>query len=85
MINKCGFFDLGFNGPRFTSCNKREPQYQIWERLDLALANAEWFKLYENFRVQHLDMIEFDHRPLLLDTEPIIRSKGNFHFQAMWI
>lgn len=54
MINSCGFIDLGFNGPEFTWCNKREPQVRVWERLDRALANAEWIRLYEDFKVQHL-------------------------------
>ena len=35
-INKCGFKDLGYNGPDFTWCNMREGEERIYLRLDRA-------------------------------------------------
>lgn len=29
LVDKCGFLDLSFNGPRHTWCNKREPQQRV--------------------------------------------------------
>lgn len=39
LVDKCGFVDLSFNGPRHTWCNKREPQQRVWEQLDGAFTN----------------------------------------------
>lgn len=83
MINSCGFIDLGFNGPEFTWCNKREPQVRVWEGLDRALANAEWIRLYEDFEAQHLPMVGFDHGPFLLGTAPNIRADKSFRYRTM--
>lgn len=83
MINSCRFIDLGFNGPKFTWCNKIDPHVCIQESLDRSLANIEWITLYDEYKVQHLDLIGSDHRPILLDSAPNIRPKRNFQFQAM--
>lgn len=79
MINSCRFIDLGFNGPKFTWCNKIDPHVRIQESLDRSLANIEWITLYDEYKVQHLDLIGSDHRPILLDSAPNI--KGNFNFR----
>lgn len=85
-INKCGFKDLGYNGPDFTWCNMREGKEMIYLRLDRALAILEWIDQYGNMRVHHLVDSVSDHCTLLvIDSIPQRPSKRRrFHFEAMW-
>jgi hypothetical protein len=41
-LNDSGLADLGFKGPKFTWCNGRGGRENNKERLDRAVANAEW-------------------------------------------
>lgn len=58
--------DLGFQGPQFTWTNGRDGSALIKERLDRALANAEWLEIFPDSKVIHLPRTYFDHCPLLI-------------------
>lgn len=63
-----GGIDLGFNGRKFTWENKREGIARIKERIDRAVACHLWMERYPEARVQHLQMEQSNHCPILIDT-----------------
>lgn len=66
VINVCGLKDIGFVGPSFTWLYQRSDGVQIRERLDRALATAEWISLFPTAKLHHLTSTTSDHSPLLL-------------------
>ncbi|KAL4626130.1 hypothetical protein ACB092_05G073600 [Castanea dentata] len=75
IINKCGFMDLGYVGPKFTWCKHFENGTSIWERLDKGLATNDWF------------LKSPDHCPILVVLDPLNISpqKKPFRFEEMWL
>lgn len=43
---------------------------KIWEGLDWSFANAEWIKIYEDYKVKRLALIDFDHIDPYCSTRP---------------
>lgn len=43
---------------------------KIWERLDWSFANTEWIKIYEDYKVKRLALIDFDHIDPYCSTRP---------------
>ncbi|GMY13017.1 hypothetical protein FCV25MIE_08256 [Fagus crenata] len=69
--------DLGYRGSPFTWCNNRDPPATTWVRLDRGLANLNWVQKFPAASVEHLDVINSDHKCLLLTRE----SRGDQCFQ----
>ena len=65
LVKNCGMFDLGYNGPAYTWCNKRYSSKPLYERLDRFLANAEWSSLFPNANIYNLPILQGDHAPVL--------------------
>ena len=87
-LSKCGLFDLGFVGQRFTWCNERFGEQRTLLRLDRMVANSSWSKLYPEARVYHRSMSSSDHCLLYLSLKNIIPRKyvkKRFQFEAMWV
>ena len=59
--------DLGFTGPQFTCCNKREGDAMIQERLDKCFSTLPWKTLFPMYKVSHLGYWRYNHRPVLLE------------------
>ncbi|KAK3212447.1 hypothetical protein Dsin_017153 [Dipteronia sinensis] len=57
-LDDCGLDDLGFTGPQFTWCNKREGNEMILERLDRCTSTPPWKLLFPIFRNQILISIK---------------------------
>lgn len=53
-LDDSGLEDLGFVGPTYTWCNKREGDALIQERLDRFTGNWDWSQLFPNFKISHL-------------------------------
>ncbi|KAK2635601.1 hypothetical protein Ddye_030393 [Dipteronia dyeriana] len=91
-LEYCGFEDVGFRGPIFTWCNRRNGVDSMQERLDRGLCNIEWKRIFSRAFVQHLEFWHSDHRALLIDLSGPSnswRNKGDgrrnrFHFEACW-
>lgn len=66
LIQRAGLEDLGFTGNSFTWSNKREGSANIKQRLDRALANAEWNEEFQQASLQNLVAIGSDHGPICL-------------------
>ncbi|XP_034217323.1 uncharacterized protein LOC117628881 [Prunus dulcis] len=75
--------DLGFSGRKFTWNNKR-----VFERLDRAICNLEWRRLFAEATVRHLPRTMSDHNPIKIcltscfSASPALRP---FRFEAMWL
>lgn len=64
-LEDCHLLDLGFIGPKFTWCSKREGADFVKERLDKVVANHEWCRMNSVFQVEVLAARSSDHAPLL--------------------
>lgn len=73
--------DLSFKGPQFTWRIR-----SIFERLDRAIENLEWFRLFASTVVYHLSHLKLDHRPILISKKPSMMSRliRPFNFLASW-
>jgi hypothetical protein len=86
LVKDCGLFDLGFNGPGYTWCNKRYSSKPLYERLDRFLANAEWSNLFPNANIYNLPILQGDHAPVMA----VLHSKFkkptyHFKFENWWL
>ena len=85
ILDECGFMDLGFMGPKFT-WHKHFDNFTIWERLDRAVAINEWFSLFPDTQVHHIDITTSDHRPLLITSDGMeCKQQRPFRFEQMWM
>ncbi|CAL1381560.1 unnamed protein product [Linum trigynum] len=77
-----GLLDMGFSGPPFTwfrTCLK--------ERLDRGLANPAWNSAFPDTIISHLPRLRSDHRPILINLNPLFQPAGHkpFKFLAAWL
>ncbi|XP_057419187.1 uncharacterized protein LOC130713437 [Lotus japonicus] len=89
-LSACGLVDAGFNGFRFTWSNKRQEPHTIQERLDYALVNEGWRKLWPVVEVSHLARHKSDHNPILMACYPHPRGEKQrrihrFRFEEVWL
>jgi hypothetical protein len=88
MSNKAdslGFINMRFVGNPFTWTNKRPARANVKERLDRALANADWRILFPNAKVKHFPIIKSDHAPILLLTQGDLNNYPKpFRFEKTW-
>ena len=54
VLDNCRLRDMGFKCARFTWCNRRDEQDQVYVRLNCGVANQEWYDLLPHFEVHHL-------------------------------
>ncbi|CAN1132549.1 Transposon TX1 uncharacterized 149 kDa protein [Linum perenne] len=81
-----GLMDMGFKGQKFTWTNCRQDEDEIKERLDRALCNVEWRRMYENAILFHEPIIGSDHAPLRLELYgEYHRKKTPFRFDTRWL
>jgi endonuclease/exonuclease/phosphatase family metal-dependent hydrolase len=85
-VKRCGFVDLGYDGPAYTWTNKHFSSIPTYERLDRCFGNAEWCVMYPATTIYHLPMLYSDHAPILavLDS-PRPRVKKPFRFENGWL
>ena len=88
MMDTCCLVDLGFQGPSFTSCNRRHGLARVQERLYHTLANMQWHMLFPETVVKHVPQTHYDHCPVLVQCELpslVDPAKRPFWFQVMWL
>ena len=86
-LDRCGLFDLGFVGQRFTWCNGWHGDQRTKLRLDRMVANEDWLRLHPEANVHHFSMSISDHCMLVLAlkrNQPRKPMKKRFMFEAMW-
>ena len=85
MLFDMGAVDLGFIGNKFTWHNKRCGRHVIRERLDKGIANIDWRLKFPKAIILHLGLINSDHYPILLNTNPSNEPASRpFRFEAAW-
>ncbi|XP_030478213.1 uncharacterized protein LOC115695276 [Cannabis sativa] len=89
-LDDCYLREVEFEGNLFTWCNGRQDNL-IFERLDRACGNSDWFDMFPAAKVFHLERINSDHCPLLLtcaqqqlDSVKGVRWHSRFHFEHAW-
>jgi hypothetical protein len=89
-LEDCGLSDLDYVGPKFTWSNRQEGDHFIQERLDQALGDREWCRLFPFAKVFVLEAICSDHNPILVifkehQGSRLGKKGGGFKFEAAWI
>lgn len=84
FLFKAGLVDLGFKGPAFTWTNKQHASSAIFERLDRAVASAQWNQLFPHAYVNHMPRVHSDHAAILLRTNNKPLPKKNFKIENWW-
>jgi exonuclease III len=62
-------WDLGYKGQKYTWTNGREGRALTLERLDRAIANSEWSRVFDVVEVEVLPRYFSDHSPLLISLD----------------
>ncbi|KAL0433786.1 UNVERIFIED_CONTAM: hypothetical protein Slati_2712900 [Sesamum latifolium] len=86
-LNFCNLSDLGYSGPKFTWCNRRQYLETVTARLDRAIANPAWIDRFFRYSVSHNEVCQSDHKMMLVDMKPQeTRQRGRrdtqFRFDA---
>jgi endonuclease/exonuclease/phosphatase family metal-dependent hydrolase len=85
-VKQCGLIDLGYSGLAYTWCNKRFTSTPTFQRLDRALANADWCIEFPATTVYHLPMLRSDHAPILTMLHSNrARTNKPFCFENWWL
>lgn len=85
FLHRAGLIDLGYSGPAYTWANNQKGRSLILERLDRAVATADWINMYPNSKVFHIPNYSSDHLPILLRTEPKPKRKAKaFKVEQWW-
>lgn len=75
-LEDCQLGDLGFRGSKYTWTNCRETAYFMKERLDRAVANAEWCTQFQEIDVSILAALSSDHKPKASSTSSPIQVEA---------
>lgn len=86
-LDDCGLIDLGMKGLSFTWEKSRGTHNWLEERLDRAVATADWCLLHASASVTGLRTTSSDHAALFLDTKeiPTRRAARSFRFEMAWL
>ncbi|WOL08081.1 hypothetical protein Cni_G16833 [Canna indica] len=90
FMEKSGLIDGSFSGPCYTWSNKRRGNKKTMARLDKTLFNEIWMEWRIEIKVEHMRMLDSDHRPMLISCEKecIRRERKNnrmFMFEHFWL
>ena len=61
----CSLTNLGYSGPKFTWCNKQDPDCHVKCQLDRAMANGAFTALFDDCGVENLIATTSDHYSML--------------------
>ena len=65
-LRRCGLFDLGYVGQRYTWSNGRVGEQRTKLRLDQIVASESWMDIFSEVSVHHVSMSISDHYLLSL-------------------
>lgn len=86
FLNQGGLVSLDAIGVPFTWTNNHTDDSILFERLDRAVANPNWYTAFPNASLENLPIVGSDHGPICLSlrNKPSFSSFG-FKFEAMWL
>lgn len=88
-LEECQLSDLGFIGPKFTWSNTKEDGGFTKERLDCAIANHEWYGMFQEVDVHILAARSSNHVPIMVSFDRFSDErrtpKYGFNFEAKWL
>ncbi|CAH9113540.1 unnamed protein product [Cuscuta epithymum] len=86
-LEDCFLFDLGAQGRFFTWEKGRGTENWVEERLDRAVAEADWCLLYPYAVVRNMEVLTSDHSAIFIDTEKpqVRRRRRSFMFENAWL
>lgn len=86
LLSDCEVVSMNASGAPFTWCNGHQDNSVIFERLDQAVANPDWVRLFPNCEFQNLPILRSDHGPILFNSNDTPRRVPKaFKFEAMWL
>ncbi|KAK4567946.1 hypothetical protein RGQ29_003635 [Quercus rubra] len=86
-LNRCGLFNLGFVGQRYTWCNRRFEKQRTKLKLDRMVVSESWSEKFPDAIVHHYTMSVSNHCLLTLYLhcrQPHKPIRKRFFFKAMW-
>ncbi|MCH80176.1 hypothetical protein A2U01_0000939, partial [Trifolium medium] len=86
-VSDCDLTDIQLEGHRFTWIKSRGTPHVIEERLDRAMASSDWLALFPEVKLINLLASHSDHSPILLQTDPMLRTNFtfSFKFENLWL
>ena len=86
-LNNYRMIDLGFSGPKFTWSNLHPFSQLVQEHIDRVFVNTEWYNIYLEASVTHLERAYSNHRTIVLrlNHEVGVQFPQPFRFQPMWL
>ncbi|RYQ81729.1 hypothetical protein Ahy_B10g100346 [Arachis hypogaea] len=85
FVDDNSLIDIDLKGSRFTWYSNPRNNFVTRERLDRVLVNWKWLNLHQNVVLKAAPAISSDHYALILETQPKVRIKKEFRFEAFWI
>ncbi|XP_019182124.1 PREDICTED: uncharacterized protein LOC109177267 [Ipomoea nil] len=87
MLDDCGLFDLGMRGRKFTWEKGRGTENWLEERLDRAVAGADWCSMFPNVSVRNHDTITSDHTAIHIEIfgPRMVKQRRDFLFENAWL
>ncbi|GAU21712.1 hypothetical protein TSUD_180560 [Trifolium subterraneum] len=87
-VSDAGLLDVHVESYPCTWFKSLGTERAVEERLDRALVNEQWFKLYPNAILENLPAPASDHYPILLTREPVSNNRrviSIFKFENAWL
>ncbi|XP_058775465.1 uncharacterized protein LOC131649724 [Vicia villosa] len=87
-VSDCNLLDVPLEGHPFTWIKSRGTEHVIEERLDRALVSQDWWDNFPDVKLLNLLASHSDHRPILLQCDPIHRNSAKkycFRFENVWL
>ncbi|GLT61462.1 hypothetical protein SLA2020_341660 [Shorea laevis] len=85
LISVCSLREIGFKGLVFTWTNRRHGEENVRERLDRALMNDSWHRMFPKAQLFHCTRMGSDHSPLLLSLQAIPETRRKrFRYELKW-
>lgn len=88
FVGKFGLIEVPGFAVHFTWTNNRKGRDATFERIDRAMADAKWIKLFPSAALFIYPIMRSDHSPLLIDTHWVVRNgvrKRPRRFEERWL